>query len=68
MITASETQPHEAKRVRASERALRIALKAMADAGLSVDKLCVTGAQIEIHCGVVEAKPVPKNHGGLKQW
>jgi hypothetical protein len=40
----------------------------MADAGLSVDKLCVTGAQIEIHCGAVEGKPLTQNHTGLEKW
>lgn len=56
------------KRVRASDRALRIALKAIQDAGLPVDKLLISGGQIEIHCGTVEGKPTSKKDGGLKQW
>lgn len=60
---------HEAtKRVRASERAVTVALLAMKAAGLSVDRLCISGGQVEIHCGSVETKPEPKNHGGLKDW
>ncbi|MCJ8520614.1 hypothetical protein ABID21_003502 [Pseudorhizobium tarimense] len=56
------------KRVRASDHALRIALKAIQDAGLPVDKVCVTGAQIEIHCRPVDAEQKPANDGGLKDW
>lgn len=57
-----------AKRVRASERALRIALKVIQETGLPVEKLCVTGGQIEIHCGHIdEARPSP-DHGGPEDW
>jgi len=57
-----------AKRVRASERALRIALKVIQETGLPVEKLCVTGGQIEIHCGHIdEATPSP-DHGGPEDW
>lgn len=56
------------KRVRASERALRVTLQAMKDAGLAVDKVCITGAQIEIHCGGVEAPVAEKNDGGPEDW
>ncbi|MBN9073965.1 MAG: hypothetical protein J0H34_20685 [Rhizobiales bacterium] len=57
-----------ASRVRASERAITAALKAMRAAGLSVQKLCVTGAQVEIHAGSVEAVPDGKNDDGLEEW
>lgn len=66
MTAPALAQP--AKRVRASERALRIALKAIQDAGLPVDKLCVTGGQIEIHCGHVDDAAPSPDHGGLKDW
>lgn len=56
------------KRVRASERALRIALKVVRETGLPVEKLCVTGGQIEIHCGHVDAAAPSPDHGGLKDW
>jgi hypothetical protein len=66
MTAAALFQP--AKRVRASERALRIALKVVQDSGLSVEKVCVTGGQIEIHCGHVEDQQPSPDHGGLKDW
>lgn len=56
------------KRTRTSERALTIALKAMKDAGLSVDKLLINGAQIEIHCAGIEEKKAQENDRRLKQW
>ncbi|MDQ0319992.1 hypothetical protein QO002_002130 [Pararhizobium capsulatum DSM 1112] len=57
-----------AKRVRASERALRIALRVVQDTGLSVEKLCITGGQIEIHCGRVDAEKPSPDHGGPEDW
>ena len=66
-MTSADTV-HSVKRVRTSERAMRIALQAMKDAGLPVDKVCITGAQIEIHCGGVEQGSVDKKDGRLKQW
>lgn len=68
-MTAAPTIDHSgSRRVRASERALRIALKAVQDAGLPVDRVSVSGGQIEIHCGgIVEGKQ-KKNDGRLKQW
>lgn len=68
MTTPALVQLIGAKRVRASDRALRIALKAIQDAGLPVDKVCVSGGQIEIHCGAIEGKPARKKNGGLKEW
>ncbi|QKV17815.1 hypothetical protein [Oricola thermophila] len=55
-------------RVRASKRALEIALDVLAEKGLSVEKLCVKGGQVEIHTRSVEADSSHENHGGLKQW
>jgi hypothetical protein len=66
-MTASAA-PQTSKRVRTSERALLVALKALQSSGLSVEKLLITGGQIEIHCGTVEEKPQTEKHGGLKQW
>lgn len=68
MTTPALVQSIGAKRVRASDRALRIALKAIQDAGLPVDKVCVSGGQIEIHCGALEEKPTRKKDGGLEKW
>ncbi|MBN9054159.1 MAG: hypothetical protein J0H80_10370 [Rhizobiales bacterium] len=66
MTAPAAIQP--AKRVRASERALRIALKVVQDSGLPVEKLCVNGGQIEIHCGHIEEGTPSPDHGGLKDW
>lgn len=61
-------QREHSTRVRASERAITAALKAMRQAGFSVKKLCVTGAQVEIHAGSVEAEEPVENDGRLKPW
>lgn len=66
-MTSAATHP-PARRVRTSESALRIALKVMRDAGLPVDKVCITGGQIEIHCGAVDGEHADKNDGGLEKW
>lgn len=56
------------KRIRASERALRVALKAIQASGLSVDKLLINGAQIEIHCAGIEGEKPDHDDGGLEKW
>jgi hypothetical protein len=66
MTAPAAFQP--ARRVRASERALRIALKVVQDSGLSVEKLCVNGGQIDIHCMNIEEKTPSTDDGGLKDW
>jgi len=66
MTAIAGAQP--VKRVRASERALRIALKVVQETGLPVEKLCVNGGQIEIHCGHIEVGTPSPDHGGLKDW
>lgn len=55
-------------RVRASENAIRAALKAVLETGLSVDKVCVNGGQVEIHCGGVEGPGRPAKDEGLEKW
>lgn len=68
-MTATASIPSaDGKRIRASERAFRIALKVVQDAGLPVDRVCIAGGQIEIHCGGVEEAKPKKNDGRLKQW
>lgn len=59
---------HTGPRVRASEAALRTALKALKAEGLSVGKLCITGGQVEIHVGGIEANPLIENDGGPEDW
>lgn len=60
--------PGKATRTRASKTALQVTLEALKDAGLSVDKVCVHGGKVEIHCGQVAAKTTPKKDEGLKEW
>lgn len=38
------------KRVRASEHAVKVAIKAMKDSGLTISKVSINGGRIEIHC------------------
>lgn len=64
----SKSTDARTSRVRASEKAIRAALKAIQDAGLPVDKVCVSGAQIEIHCGHIESGEPGKKDDGLEQW
>lgn len=58
----------EPKRLRASQSAIRAALSAMKASGLPVDKVCVIGGHIEIHCGHVEAGSGPEKDEGLEKW
>lgn len=67
--TIEAQPPHgKATRTRASKTALQVTLEALKDAGLSVDKVCVHGGKVEIHCGQVVAKTTPKKDEGLKEW
>ncbi|NNH59506.1 hypothetical protein HLI01_22485 [Rhizobium laguerreae] len=68
MTAAVNHGDHSGKRVRASENALRIALKAAKAEGMVVDKLCVNGGQIEIHFHGVEGEDQPENDGDLEKW
>lgn len=55
-------------RVRASEAAIKAALKAIRETGISVEKVCVTGGQIEIHCGQVDGAEPAEKDDGLEKW
>lgn len=66
-MTAATGHP-EGKRVRASERAIRAALKALQASGMSVDKLLITGGQVEIRCAHIEGKNDDHDDGGLEKW
>jgi len=63
--TDRQKQTH---RTRASEAAIRAALRAIKGAGLPVDKVCVSGGSIEIHCGTIEARKTDEKDGGLEEW
>lgn len=56
------------KRVRASEHALKAAIKAMQECGLSVEKLSISGGRIEIHCGAIEGVTPTDEYAGLEKW
>lgn len=58
----------EPKRLRASETAIRAALRAVRASGLPVDKVCVIGGHVEIHCGHVEGSAAPAKDEGLEEW
>jgi hypothetical protein len=60
--------PSEIKRTRASQAAIRAALEAVKASGLPVDKVCVIGGQVEIHCGNVEGVAAATKDEGLEQW
>lgn len=68
MTQAEPATTDKVRRTRASENALRITLAVMQEAGLSVDKVCVTGGKVEIHCAQIAGKPRAKKDGGLKEW
>jgi hypothetical protein len=56
-------------RVRASERAVKVAIKAMQNSGLQVSKLVVVGATIEVHAVVpAEITSTATEPPGLKDW
>lgn len=56
------------RQTRASEAALRKALRAVQAEGLAVERLCITGGQYEIHFAGVERKTPPPKDEGLEQW
>lgn len=56
------------KRLRASRAAISAALQAIKASGLPVDKVCVIGGQVEIHCGQVEGSIGAEKDGSLEQW
>lgn len=60
--------PSEAKRTRASQSAIRAVLEALKASGVPVDKVCVIGGHVEIHCSHVEGDSAPTKDEGLEQW
>jgi len=67
MTKALDRQP-SSQRIRASESAIRAALKAIQDAGLPVEKLLVKGGQVEIHCRHIEDAEQEEKDTGLEKW
>ncbi|KFB10379.1 hypothetical protein [Nitratireductor basaltis] len=68
MTTHLEQPAKRSKRVRASVAAIKAALTAVQETGLSVDKVCVSGGEVEIHCGGIENRKPAQNDGGLEEW
>ncbi|MCM2292268.1 hypothetical protein NAC44_08000 [Allorhizobium sp. BGMRC 0089] len=66
-MDAPAPQPSQ-RRVRASEKAVTAALRAIRNAGLPVDRLSVSGGQVEIHISGIEPEPASQNDDGLKDW
>lgn len=60
--------PKRPSRVRASEVAIKAALKAIQEAGIPVDKVCVNGGSVEIHCGQIDGARAPEKDAGLDEW
>jgi hypothetical protein len=65
--TAASANPKQ-RRKRLSEASMKAALKALADAGMQVQRVVVRGGEAEIVCGPVEHDPDTRNDGGLKEW
>jgi hypothetical protein len=64
----SQRAPKPASRTRVSERALTVTLKAMQGAGIPVERVCITGGQIEIHCAPIAEETRKANDAGLEKW
>lgn len=56
------------RRTRASETAMRAALKALVAAGVTVDRVVVRGGEVEILCQPVEQSADKSNDRDLEQW
>ncbi|WP_156394432.1 hypothetical protein [Mesorhizobium sp. Root172] len=64
----SRTLAPEPRRLRASRSAIQAALAAMKASGVPVDKVCVIGGHVEIHCGRVDGGTAPEKDEGLEKW
>ncbi|RUW97337.1 hypothetical protein EN784_01395 [bacterium M00.F.Ca.ET.141.01.1.1] len=67
-MTKAFRPPVDVKRLRASQAAIRVTLRALKEAGLPVDKVCVIGGQVEIHCGHLDGGTAVEKDEGLQQW
>lgn len=67
--TTTDKKPSRSgHRIRPSEHALRIALKAAIAEGLIVQKISVIGGSIEIHFNDDDPKSDAENPDGLEKW
>ncbi|MCB1462084.1 MAG: hypothetical protein KDJ90_06590 [Nitratireductor sp.] len=63
-----EPKPDRPTRCRASQPAILATLEALKEAGLDVERVCIRGGQVEIHCGHVEAVEDDQEDAGLEDW
>lgn len=66
-MTAAAAEMSRHTRVRASRKAIETVLDALAAKGLSVEKLCVIGGQVDIIVGHIEGHEDEDDAGGLKR-
>jgi hypothetical protein len=59
------TEPTLDPEAHSSQKAIRIALEAIQDAGVPVDKVCITGGQIEVHCQPIDGQQLKEKDSGL---
>lgn len=67
-MTRAPDHPPQPTRTRASESAIRAALRAIQEAGLPVEKVCVNGGRVEIHCAAVDRAELRAKDDGLEKW
>lgn len=60
--------PAPKKRIRPSGSALKLALQALKDVGIPVEKVLVTGGQYEIISTAIAQEDETENHGDLEGW
>lgn len=67
-ICDTQERSQSGSRVRASASAIKAALTALRETGIAVDKVCVSGGKVEIHCAHIEGERVDEKDGGLEEW
>ncbi len=60
--------PRKPKRVVASKAAVKAAIAAARECGLSVEGMLITGGKIELRLSGVEEADPSENDGGLEKW
>lgn len=65
-----ETNPQSPslRRTRASQPAITATLRAIQDTGLVVERVCISGGQVEIYCGNIEGSASKTKDEGLEEW
>lgn len=67
-VKVSDDDAPGRRRIRPSKTAVTVALEAIRSAGLPVEKVCINGGQIEIHCMPVEEQVSSEKHDDLEDW